>query len=120
TLCPGGPLAGPWTRSRLDQIDGRHDVVLVLALISVDPRGCLKGCKNPVLCRSRGAYSGAGREKQGRRVGDVMASEPARIDARSGRSRGLGRRICCDQPRFQRRDPGLERLVLLTGETGHV
>ena len=43
------PLAGPWTRSRLDQIDGRHDVVLVLALIGVDARGGLQGCKNPVL-----------------------------------------------------------------------
>ena len=29
TFCPGGPLACPRTRRRLDQIDGRHDDILV-------------------------------------------------------------------------------------------
>ena len=54
TFCPGGPLAGPWTRSRLDQIDGRHDVVLVLALMSVDlPRLPPGVQKSSALPRSR-------------------------------------------------------------------
>ncbi len=33
TLGPGGPLACPRARRRLDQIDGRHDGILVLSLV---------------------------------------------------------------------------------------
>jgi hypothetical protein len=34
TFGPGGPLACPRTRRRLNQIDGRHDMILVLSPVS--------------------------------------------------------------------------------------
>src|SRR5580658_4562703 len=45
TFCPGGPLAGPRTRRRLDQIDGRHDGYPCLKLCSIreNPRRASRG-----------------------------------------------------------------------------
>ena len=45
TLGPGGPLACPRARRRLDQIDGRHDGILVLSpVVKGKIRVSLQGC----------------------------------------------------------------------------
>ena len=46
TLCPGGPLAGPRSRHRLQFLNGRHDKILVLQarIVGFAPAACLQGC----------------------------------------------------------------------------